>query len=139
MLKGFTQNGELVNVLVTDEGKVMVDGGGGSSSEGTTINNTTENPVPVNVTNEVQGEKTLNASIQQLGTTGTTISIDDTVTTIGIANFSDTATISLQIGQKTYQIASNVSIDLSINDDVDNIILTSTEANTKVQLVVKGG
>ena len=134
MLKGFTQNGEMVNVLVTDEGKLVVEGAGGSSGGETTINNTSENPVPVNIT-----EKTLNASIQQVGTTGTTINIDDRVTTIGIANFSDTANVSLQIGQKTYQIASSVSVDLPINDDVDDIVLTSTEANTKVQLVVKGG
>ena len=133
MLKGFTQNGEMVNVLVTDEGKLVVEGAGGSSGGETTINNTSENPVPVNIT-----EKTLNASIQQVGTTGTTINIDDRVTTIGIANFSDTANVSLQIGQKTYQIASSVSVDLPINDDVDDIVLTSTEANTKVQIIIKG-
>ena len=136
MLKGFTQNGEMVNVLVTDEGKLVVEGAGGSSGGETTINNTSENPVPVNITNE--NETTLNASIQTVGTTATTININKKVTCIDIANYSDTANISLTIGEFTAVIGNNIATTLTINKEVQNISLLSTENNTKTQIIIKG-
>lgn len=136
MLKGFTKNGELINVLVSDEGKVLVEGAGGSSGGETTINNTAENPVPVNITNEK--ETTLNASIQQIGTTETTININKKITTIDIANYSETANITITIGEFSAIIGSNIATTLTINKEVQNIYLSSTENNTKVQIIVKG-
>ena len=84
------------------------------------------------------GETTLNASIQTVGTTATSISINKKVTTIDIANYSESGDITVGIGTSNYVIGSSIATTLVINKDVTNISLVSTEANTKVQIVVKG-
>lgn len=115
MLKGINENGELKNVIVTDDGaiKVEIEGGGGL-------------------------ETTLNASVQTVGTTASSIAINEKVTTIDIANYSETADVTISIGDLTAVIGCSIATTLTINANVTNISLQSTEANTKVQIVVKG-
>ena len=84
------------------------------------------------------GETTLNASVQTVGTTATSISINKKVTTIDVANYSETADVTLTIGSTSYVIGASIATTLTINKDVTNISLVSTAADTKVQLVVKG-
>lgn len=84
------------------------------------------------------GETTLNASIQTVGTTATSISINKKVTTIDVANYSETADVTIEIGNASYVIGSSVATTLTINKDVTDISLTATEADTKVQIVIKG-
>ncbi len=83
-------------------------------------------------------ETTLNASVQTVGTTVTSININKKVTTIDIANYSDTANVTLGIGNTSYVVGSSIATTLTINKDVTTLSLVSTEADTKVQLVVKG-
>ena len=165
MLKGINEKGELKNIKVSDNGEVLVKmNNEGSTEEKTTqaeIVNTAENPVQVEVKNQVtapseikvnntsenaipvsvQGvekETTLNSSIQTIGTTATTISINKKVTEINIANYSEEADVTLAIGETSFVIGSNIATTLKINKQVTNISLTSTEADTKVQIIVSG-
>ena len=121
MIKAITENDELVNVKATKDGKLLVDMGEGSG-EGTT--------------QEV--ETTLNATVQTVGTTATTVAINKKVTSIDIANYSETANITLTAGDVNATIGANIATTLVINKDITNISLTSTETDTKVQLIVKG-
>jgi len=158
MLKGFDENGNVKDVLVTEDGaiKVTMEESGGEVQQ-TVVTNTSENPVPVdlqnsnimvgntvqspvpvNITNTEEIETTLNASIQTIGTTATTIAVNKKVTSIDIANYSETASITVTVGNLQYVIGNNIATTLTINANVDNISLSSTEADTKVQIIVKG-
>ena len=86
----------------------------------------------------VASETTLNASVQTVGTTATTININKKVTTIDVGNYSEDANVTIGIGNTTYVIGGSVATTLTINKDVTDITLTSTAADTKVQLIVKG-
>lgn len=121
MLKAITENDELVNVKATKEGKLLVDIGEDSGGE-----------------TSQQVETTLNASIQTVGTTATTVAINKKVTSIDIANYSETADITVTASDLSATIGANIATTLVINKDVTNISLTSTVADTKVQLIVKG-
>lgn len=121
MIKAITENDELVNVKATKEGKLLVDMGENSGGE---------------TSKEV--ETTLNASIQTVGTTATTIAINKKVTSIDIANYSETANITMQVGELNAVIGAKVATTLAINKNVTNISLTSSEDDTKVQLIVRG-
>lgn len=121
MIKAITENDELVNVKATKEGKLLVAMGENSGGE---------------TSKEV--ETTLNASIQTVGTTATTIAINKKVTSIDIANYSETANITMQVGELNAVIGTKVAATLVINKNVTNISLTSSEDDTKVQLIVKG-
>lgn len=133
MLKGINEKGEMKNVKVTDNGEVLVKSAGGNN---TTVGNTEENPIPVKEIKEI--ETTLNASIQTVGTTATTIAINKKVTKIDIANYSESANVTLVAGALTATIGANLATTIAINKQLDNISLTSTEADTKVQIVVSG-
>ena len=121
MLKAITENDELVNVKATKEGKLLVDIGEDSGGE-----------------TSQQVETTLNASIQTVGTTATTVAINKKVTSIDIANYSETADITVTAGDLYATIGANIATTLVVNKDVTSISLTSTVADTKVQLIVKG-
>lgn len=114
MLKGFNKNGEMKNVILNEDGSLSI----GMSSGGT--------------------EKVLNASIVVLSTEEHTITLNKNITEISIANYSENADITMNINTKTYQIGAGLAIDLPINELVESVILVSTEADTKTQLVIKG-
>ena len=120
MIKAVTENDELVNVKATKDGKLMVETGGGE--EGTTGN----------------VETTLNASVQTVGTTATSIAINKKVTQIDIANYSEEANVTLTAGEFNAVIGANIATTMKLNKQVDNILLNSTIADTKVQLIVSG-
>ncbi len=81
---------------------------------------------------------TINASVHTIGTIATSVSIGKMVTTIDVANYSEDGDVTLTIGTTSYVIGSSIATTLTINKDVTNISLVSTEADTKVQLVIKG-
>ena len=120
MIKAITENGELVNVKATKDGKLLIETGG--AGEGTT--------------QEV--ETTLKASVQTVGTTATTVAINKKITKIDIANYSETSNLTLVAGNINAIIGANIATTLVVNKEVSNIFLTSTEEDTKVQLVVSG-
>ena len=158
MLNGYDEKGELRNIRVTENGemKVKVEEGEPKTQDSKIVNtaenpvpvdiqnqsinvgNTNQNPVPVNITNTQEVETTLNASIQTVGTTASTVAINKKVTTIDVANYSETADVTITIGNLAAVIGCGIATTLTINANVTNISLQSTEADTKVQIVVKG-
>ena len=165
MLKSFDDKGNMKNIKITEDGEIVVKISGGNTGEETNkqteIINTEDSPVPVKVTNQInipneikvnntadsplpvsiQGqeiETTLNASVQIVGTTATTIAINKKVTQIDIANYSEEANITLTAGGVSAVIGANIATTIKLNKQVENISLISTVADTKVQLVVSG-
>lgn len=125
MLEGFDENGNLRGVKVSENGElyVVMNGGSGQGGGSTIIQS---------------NETTLSAGILTAGTTEQTIGVAKKVTEISIANCSETASITVSVGQKNFVVAPNIAVDLPINNTVTEIGITSTEADTKVQYVVKG-
>lgn len=117
MMIGKDNNGEYQEVRVNENGNLAVVISDGSA---------------------VATETTLNASIQTVGTTASSISINKKVTSIDIANYSESANVTVGIGNASYVIGSNIATTLVINKDVTTISLQSTAADTLVQIVVKG-
>ncbi len=117
MLKGFDKDGNLKDVIVNKEGAIMV---AMEQSGGDEV------------------ETTLNASVQNIGTTSSQIPINKKVTSIDIANYSETANITITIGDLQAVIGSNIATTLVVNANITNIELESTEEDTKVQIIVKG-
>lgn len=113
MLKGITKTGEMKNVVLNEDGSIPV---GGSE----------------------EIETTLYANIMTLNTEEQTIGINKKVTQISIANYSETADATVDIDGISFVIGANIATDLPINKTVSTIALSSTEADTKVQYVVKG-
>lgn len=121
MLQGITDNGEMKNIKTNDEGILKVIMGEGSSVETTS-----------------DKEVTLNASILTVGTASTSIAINKKVTSIMVANYSDIADITVNAGGKDLQVGANLALELPVNLQVENLSITSSADDTKIQLVVKG-
>lgn len=140
MLNGFDQNGNFKGAKFSENGELLVKvSNGEAGGSETTINNTSSNPVPVNgtvITNKT--ETTLYAGIFTLNTTEQTIGLNNRVTEISIANYSETANVIVSVDESNYTIAPNLALDLPINKTVSLIGLSATETNTKVQYVIKG-
>ena len=119
MLKAITENDELVNVRASKDGKLLID--------------TDE---ALKIAQEI--ETTLNASVQTIGTTSTTIAINKKITQIDIANYSEEANITLVVGNISAVIGGNIATTLKINKQIENISLTAPAENTKIQLVISG-
>ena len=120
MLTGINKKGDQKNILVTDEGEVIVK-----------ISNEEQESTS-------QEETTLNASVQTIGTSATTIEINKKVTQIDIANYSESANITLTAGGISAVIGANIATTLKVNKQINNLTLTSTEEGTNIQLVVSG-
>ena len=127
MLTAINSKKELVNVQATDEGEIKVAMGNMPTSENGNVKVEME-----------ESETTLKAEVLEVGTEPTTVEIGKKVTGISIANYSETASIIANIGGEDWTIGSNLAVDLSINKDVENLSLSSTEEATKIQYVVKG-
>ena len=135
MLVGMTNKGELKNVRVTDEGELLTKQSGGEE-EGIIVNNTEDTPVPVKEVKE--NETTLNASVLTVGAEASVIEVNKKVTEIEIANYSETANITMEVGTLNAVIGSNIATSFPIGKDIENISLQSTEEGTQVQIVIKG-
>ena len=112
MLKGTDENGNLQNVYVSEDGALKVE-----LKEDATI------------------ETTLLCELLTVGTTATAKAINKTVTTIMVANYSETANV---IINDSFKIGPNLAIELPMNTNIANFSITATEDNTEIQLVVKG-
>lgn len=124
MLQGITDNGEMKNVKTNDEGvlKVVMESGGEA----------------VETVSNKDREITLNSSVLNIGTEAHIIELNKRVTSIMVANYSETADITLNAGGTDLQVGANLALELPVNLQVENLSITSTEENTKIQLVVKG-
>lgn len=122
MLIGVTDNGELKNIKVNEDGEMKV------AMEGEVVE-----------TSSIQDkEVVLNSSVLTIGIEATTIAVGKKVTSIMIANYSETADITVNTGSSNLQVGANLALELPVNLEVQNLTITSTEADTKIQLVVKG-
>ncbi len=126
MITGIDENGNLRNVKVSEEGELLVKVGGNSGEQ--------EQEKVITESNET----TLYANILTLNTEEQTIGVNKKVTEISIANYSETANVLLSVDEENYVVAPNLAIDLPINKSVGIIGLSSTEADTKVQYIIKG-
>lgn len=115
MLKGIDENGNLQNVFVSEDGAIKV------KLDGESTDNKTE--------------KTILSNVFTVGTTSTAIEINQKISNIMVANYSETADVTIN---NEYKVGSNLAVELPINSHIDNISITSTEDNTKIQIVVKG-
>lgn len=125
MLKAIDENGEMKNLRTTENGALKVsleENSGGESGETTKKENTT-----------------LKADILTVGTTATNVAVGKKITKLMLANYSETAQITVNIGANTnYIVGANIACDLAINKQVENISITSSEDNTKLQIIVEG-
>lgn len=115
MLKGIDENGNLQNVFVSEDGAVKVKLSGESTDNKT--------------------EKTILANVFTVGTTSTAIEINQKISNIMVANYSETADVTIN---NEYKVGPNLAIELPINADIGSLNIISTEDSTKIQLVVKG-
>ena len=83
-------------------------------------------------------ETTLNASVQNVGTEATTIAINKKVTSIMIANYSDTADLTVEAAGGSFVVGSGIATTFAINKQVTNVSITSTEEDTKAQVIIEG-
>ncbi len=121
MLKGFDEQGNLRNVKVTEEGEILVKSAGSDS-----------------IKSGNEKETTLYASVSTIGVSEITIGVNEKVSEISVANYSETANVSVSIDEKNYVIAPGLALDLPINKSVGIVGLSATEEDTKVQYVIKG-
>ena len=128
MLKGFDKKNEMRNVLVTEEGKVVV-----------SVDNSQSSPIPVSgdVAIESLGT-TLYSGVMTVGTEEQTIGVSKKVTEISIANYSETANVTVSVDESNFVVGPNIATDLPIGKNVSTVGLSATEANTKVQYIIKG-
>ena len=125
MLQGFDENGNLKGVKVSENGEIFVKIGGSSEDEESKV--ITESK-----------ETTLYAGVMNIGLEEQTIGVAKKITEISIANYSETANVTVSVDETNYVIAPNVALDLPINKIVGIVGLSATEADTKVQYVIKG-
>jgi hypothetical protein len=121
MLKGFDEQGNLRNVKVTEDGEILVKSAGSDSSKSGN-----------------EKETTLYAGVSTIGVNEITIGVNEKVSEISVANYSETANVSVSVDNKNFTIGSELALDLPINKMVGTIGLSATEENTKVQYIIKG-
>ena len=124
MLKGITENGEMKNVKLSENGAMKVEL---EVSKG-----------GLETTSSKDREITLIASVLSIGTEEQSIVVNKKVTSIMVANYSETADITLNAGGTDLQIGANLALELPVNLQVENLTIVSTEDDTKIQVVVKG-
>lgn len=117
-VQGQAPDGSLKNVRTNENGELLVamNGGGDTGKE----------------------EKVLASGVVTLGTTALSISVNAKVTDIQVANYSEEANVTMTIGTKSIVIAPNIAEDIPVNEQVTNLSLVSTAADTKFYYVVKG-
>ena len=118
MLKGFDKNGNLQNVMVTEEGAILTKIAGNE--------------------NEGGKETTLYVGVPTVGVNEITIGVNEKISEISVANYSETANVSVSVDNKNFTIGSELALDLPINKMIGTIGLSATEENTKVQYIIKG-
>ena len=138
MLKGFDENGNLKNVKISENGEICVKVTKNDNSSDKNIKVSENGEVYVKFDEKKEIETILAANVITVGTVAQKIEINKKITELSIANYSETANVTVEIGENSYIIGSNMAVDLPIGKDITNISLTSTEEETKVQYVVKG-
>lgn len=121
MLKGFDKNGNLKDVIVSEDGELLVKMSNSKSSD----------------SESDSVETTLYAGVMTLGAEEQTIGVGQKITLLSIANYSETADVFISVDDTNYTVGANMVSDLPINKHVEIIGLSATEADTKIQYVIK--
>ena len=119
MLRGVDNDGNMQNVNVSEDGAVKV------TMEGA-IKQTSDKEI------------TILSEVLTVGTTATSKIINKKVTSIMVANYSETSDVSVNTGNDTLQVGANLALELPMNIQISNLNITATEDSAKIQLVVKG-
>lgn len=139
MLKAINENGEMKNLVTNEDGilkvEVINEGESGGGNNNTVVTNTDQNPVPIK---NVEKEYTIKSDILTVGTTATSVAINQKVVGIMAANYSDEADITINTGSQDLKVGANLAVELPINIDIASLSITATADNTKMQLIVKG-
>lgn len=118
MLKGIDEKGELRNVRTNEKGAIKV-----FMEEGTS---------------QDKVETTLICNILSVGTEPTSIPVGKKITSIMVANYSETADITINDGTTDFKVGASIAIELPVNKQVEALSIIAGTADTKAQLVVKG-
>ena len=157
-IQGQAPDGSLKNLRTNANGalKVEVEGGGSGEVSDVNVVNTdpiqvdvsnvsaigveleNEAPIEVEVKNPIVPECVLASAVITAGTTATSVSVNDFITTMEVANYSEDADVTITIGQDSIVVGANIATELPINAEVTNISISASAANTKVYYLVKG-
>lgn len=118
MLRGIDENGNLQNVNVSEDGAIKVKLEDGETTK--------------------KSEVTLLSDTLTVGTTATSKEINKKVTSIMVANYSETSDVTIANGEDNLKVGANLALELPLNKEISNLNITAEEDNTKMQLVVKG-
>ena len=117
-IQGVTEDGVLKNIRVNSEGKLLVDLSG--------------------LTNSQEQEHTVAANTMTLNTEEQSIQIEEDITKISIANFSETANIIATVETKEFVIGPGIVVDLRLNIAAgSSITVRSTEENVLMQYILE--
>ena len=118
-IQGVDTQGNLKNIKVGDNGEILVKNVEESEETG------------------IKVEKTIRCNNTLVGTVTTNINVNKYVTQVKIANYSETATLSITINGETYTVGSSIVVELKINADVTDIGITASEDNTRIQYSIE--
>ena len=130
MLTGFDEKGVLRNVKMSEKGEIYVKEIGSDSGSDD------QDSSSGNINSEVV--TTLYAGVITVGTEEISVGVSQKVKLISVANYSETANITINVDEKYYTLGPNMIVDLPINKTIGTVGFSSNEANTKVQYVIKG-
>lgn len=131
-IQGVDTEGNLKNIKVNENGEMMTSG----STSIAGVNPTEDGKLPVDI-----GERvitTLMCDIATVEIEATSVEINKKVTKIELANYSDTAKVTVNVGSKSMVIGSNLVVELLFNEDITTMELSSTEEGVEVQYLVEG-
>lgn len=118
-MRGITDKGELRNLRTDEKGRMLV-----TISEGKVEN--------------VSKETVLTSASTTIGTEDTTTAINGNATTMLVANYSETADITIGLDDEEVIVGASVALEIPINKQVNNLSIRSSEADTKVYYLLKG-
>lgn len=116
-MRGITDGGNLKNIRTDEQGRMLVN---------------------VDGQTQTSKEKVLASASIKAGTEATTIDVNGKVTTALVANYSETATITVAVDGENIVVDSSIAIELPINKEVTSLEIISNETDTKVYYLLKG-
>ena len=116
-MQGEGPDGSIKNLKTNENGALIVDNTGGSTSA---------------------SEKVIISGSIMLGTYEQLIAVNANVTSIMVANYGESAEITMKFGEQNILVGANIATELPINEEVTSITLSATEENIKLYYIIKG-
>lgn len=118
-MRGITDKGNLRNLRTDEKGRMLV-----VISDGKVEN--------------ISKEKVLTSVSATIGTEATTTAINGNATTMLVANYSETADITIGFDDEEVIVGASVALEIPVNKQVSNLSIKSSEEDTKVYYLLKG-